>query len=395
MIGFMKQYKIGIIVLAVIVLSTGTWAIYHNSSANASQPKAAPPAVPVFVLTTQEKPVRTWTEYSGRLQAVDYAEIRPEVSGRINEIRFQDGQTVKEGDILFVIDPRTYQAAVEKAQADLTSAKTNAEFSKTEFDRASDLIKNQAIPQRVYDERSNANQMAQSAVQAAQSGLDQAQIALDHAYVKAPISGRVSRAEITVGNLVNAGPGAPVLTSIVSNNGIYADFEVDEQTYLQSIRKSPQDQEEEQQIPVQLTIQGDRNIYKGTIHSFDNHINPSSGTIRARAKFGNEDGSLVPGMFVSIKLGSAFVINAILVPERAIGSDQNKKFVYVVDKDNKVLYREVELGKEVEGQRIVIAGLKQGERVIVDGLQHVRPDTIVDAKDIASKADNPPVESKK
>lgn len=383
-IEFFKQYKIVIIILVMVGALCGSWAIYHNNSANASGPETMPPpAVAVSVLTVTEKSVRTWSEFSGRLQAVDLAEIRPEVSGRITEIKFEDGQTVSAGDVLLVIDPRTYEVAVAKAQADLSSARTNAEFAKTEFERAQELIKTQAIPQRVYDERSNTNQMAQASVLAAQANLEQAQIALDHANVKAPISGRVSRAEITVGNLVNAGFSAPLLTTIVSNNGIYADFEVDEQTYLQNIRGSANGSQQERQIPVELSLQGDHNhSYKGTIHSFDNKINPSSGTIRARAKFDNEDGKLIPGMFVSIKLGSSNMINALLIPDRAIGSDQNKKFVYVVGKDNKVVYREVQLGLQVNTDRIVTKGLEVGERVIVDGLQHVRPDSVVDPKEL-------------
>ncbi len=392
---FLKRYT-GVIVLVVVTASLAVWIILPHKNARASAPAAAPAAVPVTVATIVEKPVRTWSEFSGRLQAVDFVEIRPEVSGTITEIKFQDGQMVKAGDVLFVIDPRTYEAAVAKAQADLNSAKTNAEFSKTEFERAEELIKTQAIPGRVYDERSNANRMAQAAVAAAQANLEQAQISLDHANLKAPISGRVSRAEITVGNLVNASFNAPVLTTIVSNNGIYADFEVDEQTYLQNIRASANGSEEERQIPVQLTLQGDKeHSYKGTIHSFDNKINPSSGTIRARAKFDNEDGRLMPGMFVSIKLGSSAMNDALLVPERAVGSDQNKKFVYVVGKDNKVIYREVQLGTQVDNQRIVNSGLKSGERVIVDGLQHVRPDALVDPKEaVPNGSKTPSVESK-
>lgn len=211
-----------------------------------------------------------------------------------------------------------------------------------------------------------------------------AKVDLDRAYVKAPISGRVARAEITVGNLVNAGPGAPILTSIVSNDGIYADFEVDEQTYLQSIRTNAQRINQEHQIPVELSLDQGFHVYEGKIYSFDNKINNSSGTIRARAKFANEDGQLVPGMFVSVKMASSYEFNGILIPEQAVSSDQSKKFVYVVDKDNKVVYRSVELGQQVNGQRIVIGGLKVGDRVIVDGIQHVRPDAVVNPQDVSS-----------
>ena len=356
------------------------------SKTQAEQAPAAPPAVPVFTTTVKEEPIRTWSEFSGRLQAVNYAEIRPEVSGRITEIKFQDGQIVKAGSVLFVIDPRTYETAIAKAQADFKAASTNLTFAKTEFERAQGLIKTQAIAQRIYDERMSANGMALAQMEGAKAQLDRAKLDLDRAYVKAPISGRVSRAEITVGNLVSAGPTAPILTTIVSNEGIYADFEVDEQTYLQSIRANSQGMAQERQIPVELTLQGAvQASYKGTIDSFDNKINPSSGTIRARAKFKNEDGMLIPGMFVSVRMASSVEFNGILIPERAIGTDQNKKFVYVINKDNKVVYREVELGKAVNAQRIVSTGLKAGEKIIVDGLQHVRPDAVVDPKDVSVK----------
>lgn len=372
----------GVIILVIIF---STLSFYHNNTAHANPPAAAMQATPVSVITIQEKPIRAWSEFSGRTQAVDYAQIRPEVSGRITEIKFQDGQRVKAGDVLLVIDPRNYESAVAKAKADLDSAKTGADFAKTQFDRAQGLVNDQAIAQEVYDQRANANRMAQAALEGAQAQLDRAKLDLDRAYVKASISGRVSRAEITVGNLVNDGPTAPILTTIVSNDGIYADFEVDEQTYLKSIRSHSQRMEQERQIPVELTLDGDTRSYKGTIFSFDNKIDTSSGTIRARAKFANEDGSLVPGMFVSVKMASSYEFKGILIPERAVSSDQNKKFVYVVDKDNKVVYRELELGQAVDGQRIVIGGLRVGEKVIVDGLQHVRPDSLVDPQDISAE----------
>jgi multidrug efflux system membrane fusion protein len=363
---------------------------YNLSSANAQPPVAAAQAIPVIVQTINPQNVRVWSSFSGRMEAVDYAQIRPEVTGCITDIRFTDGQTVKAGDILVVIEPEPYEAAVAKAEANLAAATTKAEFARTEFNRAAHMIKTQAIAQRVYDERSNDDRVAQADVKAAQAALKQAKIDLDHAYVKAPISGRASRAEITLGNLVQTGPNAPVLTSIVSNNGIYADFEVDEQTYMNSIRSHAATQNEEHAIPVVLNVQGDEaHPYKGTIYSFDNHIDSGSGTIRARAKFANEDGSLVPGMFVSVKLASSSDEQVLIVPDRAIGNDQNKKYVYVVGGDNKVAYREVSLGQQAsEGQRIVLSGLQAGDRVIVDGLQHVKPDAVVQVKEAAAHNDD-------
>ena len=346
---------------------------------------AKAPAIPVSVETVNPRNVRIWSAFSGRLQAVDFAQIRPEVSGRITEVRFQDGQTVKAGDVLFVIDARPYDAAVARAEANLASAHTSQDLAKVELDRAVNLLKTQDVAQTIHDQRANTYRVAQAGVQAALAELKQARVDLDHAYVKAPISGRVARAEITLGNLVQAGANAPVLTSVVSKDGIYADFEVDEQTYLKTIRATADTADKERAIPVELTVPGDEaHPSRGTIHSFDNRIDTASGTIRARARFDNADGSLTPGMFVQVKLASANDAQVLLVPERAIGNDQSKKFVFVVGADSKVAYREVSLGQQVEGRRVVLSGLEAGERVITDGLQHVRPNAIVQAKEASA-----------
>jgi multidrug efflux system membrane fusion protein len=220
--------------------------------------------------------------------------------------------------------------------------------------------------------------VAQAAVKSAQAALAAAQVDVDHAFIKAPISGRISRAEITVGNLVGSATAAPqLLASIVSNNGVYADFEVDEQSYLKIARSHAAVRE--QAIPVTLTVQGDAEAraYQGSIESFDNRINTGSGTIRARARFANEDNSLVPGMFVSVKMGGSTLNNSLLVPETAVGNDQSKRFVFVVGADNKAEYREVTLGSAVNGQRVVASGLKSGDRVILDGLQKLAPGAVV------------------
>lgn len=343
-------------------------------------------AIAVSVQTIAPQKVRIWSEFSGRTQAVDFAQIRPEVSGRITEVRFKDGQTVKAGMVLFVIDPRPYKAAAAKAEANLSSANANAGFAKIELDRAANMIKTQAIPQQLYDERANAYSVAQAAVLVSKAELIQANVDLDRAYVKAPIDGRVSRAEITVGNLVQAGNNAPELTSIVSRNGIYADFDVDEQIYMQSIRSHADTRKEERHIPVELVVQGDEtHPYDGTIYSFDNHIDIGSGTIRARARFANKNGHLIPGMFVSVKMAGSSDDSSIMVPEKAIGNDQSKKYVYVVNAKNKVNYRSVTLGQRVGDQQIVLTGLQGGDRVIVDGVQQVRPGNVVQAKEIPAE----------
>jgi membrane fusion protein, multidrug efflux system len=373
------KHRLALIGAVVVIALVIIVVVRSTASANVHTPA---PNVAVAVETISSQTGSIWSEFSGRMQAVNYAEIRPEVSGRITEIRFRDGQTVVAGQTLFSIDPRPYEAALAKAQADLNSAAANDQLAKTELDRAANLLQQQAIPQSVYDERANAYRVAQNVVVSTAAAVKMANVDFDHAYIKSPITGRIGRAEITLGNLVQAGPGAPVLASVVSNDGIYADFEVDEQTYIKSIRSHADTSAKAQKILVELIVRGDEaHPYKGTIYSFDNHIDSSSGTIRARAKFSNRDGSLVPGMFVSVRLASHMDAPALLVPEQALGYDQNKKFVFVVDAANKVVYHEVTLGDEVDGKRVVLSGLQKGDRVIVDGLQHIRPDMTVQAQE--------------
>lgn len=353
---------------------------------------SAAPAAPaeVGVETVHSRTIRAWSEFSGRLHPVQSVDVRPEVGGRITDVRIEDGQAVEAGEVLFVIDPTPYEAAVARAEAALNSAKADLAFATTDFERAATLLQRRIVARRFYDERQNALQVAKAARRTAEAELRQARIDLDHAYVKAPISGRVGRVEITLGNLVQPGPGAPLLTTIVSNAEVYADFEVDEQTYLRSIRSHAAGNAAERMIPVELSLRDRQATYRGHIHAFDNRIDVGSGTIRARAKFENADGRLLPGMFVTVRLADAVPQQALIVPERAIGTDQGKKFVYVVDASDQVAYREVRLGRQVpDAGRIVLSGVEPGDRVVVDGLQHVRPGAQVATTEIAPRDDNP------
>jgi multidrug efflux system membrane fusion protein len=362
---------------AAFVVAAGIGLALRHAGADTPPPANAP--VPVTIAAVEARPVRLWSEFSGRMVAVDSADIRPQVDGRITEIHFQNGQIVHQGDVLFVIDPRTYEAAAAKAEADLVTAQTNAHLATTQLGEATNLIKANAVAKDYYDQKYNANGTAQAAIKSAQAALAQAKLNVDFAYVKAPITGRVGRAEIQIGNLVQTETGtSPLLTSIVSNDGIYADFDVDEQTYLENVRARAKTTDQESKIPVELTVQGDNgHVYKGMIESFDNKISTSTGTIRARARFANEDGSLIPGMFVSVRLASAADSKVVLVPEDAIGNDQSKRFVFVVGRDHKASFREVALGAEVGGDRVVTSGLHSGEHIIVDGLQKVQPGAVV------------------
>ena len=337
-------------------------------------PAPAPQAVPVTVMVVQSKPIRLWTEFSGRLSAIDWVELRPQVSGTIKEIRFEDGQMVAKGDVLVVIDPRPYKAAVAEAKAELNMARHTLDLAKKQRARAEPLVAKGHVSQSVLDERIKDHTVALSQVNSAKAKLEQVEIDLDYAYVKAPISGRLSRAEITEGNLVEAGPNAPVLTSIVATDGIYADFDVDERTYLRHVHALAKAGGAVSTLPVELTIDAaELRTYRGHIQSFDNQIDPATGTIRARAIFSNEDGSLLPGIFAEVRLGSPEVEEVVLLGAGAVGTDQDRKFVYVVDEADKVVYREVSLGASVGGERVITRGLETGERVVVGGLMKVRP----------------------
>jgi multidrug efflux system membrane fusion protein len=281
---------------------------------------------------------------------------------------------VNAGDVLFVIDPRPYQAAVAKAEADLATAVHNAKFAKLESDRGSQLVKPGAVSQENYDQRVTNQNVADAAVKSATAVLASAQVNADYAFIKAPISGHISRAEITVGNLVGS-PTAPppLLASIVSDNGVYADFEVDEQTYLNSVRSYGHTQEQQQRIPVEVMIRGDTRVFRGHLLSFDNRIDTASGTIRARARFDNTDATLIPGMYVSVRMGEGAIDDALVVPESAVGNDQSKRFVFVANDSDKAEYRAVRLGPQLDGKRVILAGLKAGDRVILDHLQRLAP----------------------
>lgn len=357
--------------LSAILL--GMAAVYVVNSADAA-PSAAPPAPSVDVVVVAPQEIRSWANFSGRLAPVETAAIKPLVSGTIQQVLFSDGQMVKKGQTLFVIDPRPHQASVKRAQAQLATAQSRQRLSQDELKRTEQLLGSKLVSQSVYDSAFSANQVAQAEVKQAEAALSQAQLDLEYAHISAPISGRVGRAELTVGNVVEAGANAPVLTQIVATDKLYAEFNVDESNYIQFVRNT----QNQKAMPVEMTLAGDSNVtYQGYISSFDNRLDTNSGTIRARALFDNKDGALTAGLFANIRLGSADTSKTLLVPERAIGTNQSKKFVLVVDANNTATYREVTLGNSYQGQRVVLAGINDGDKVIVNGLSHVRPNTPV------------------
>ncbi|UTF59142.1 efflux RND transporter periplasmic adaptor subunit [Gilvimarinus sp. DA14] len=342
----------------------------------------APPPPAVDVLVLEPESVRTWVEFSGRLAPVESAKIRPLVGGVIQKVLFAEGQQVEQGQPLFVIDPRPHQAAVAEAEARLAVAQSRAQLAQDELKRSQQLVNDKLISQSIYDAARSAKHVADADVKQAEAVLSQQQLNLEYAHITAPISGRVSRAELTAGNVVDAGINAPVLTEIVATNQLFAEFNVDEATYIEFVR-SVQDP---QQMPVKLTLARDSDVvYEGRISSFDNRLDPTSGTIRARAVIDNRDGALTAGMFANVRLGAASINEVLLVPSLAVSTNQSKKFVLVVDDTNTATYREVTLGEYYQGRRVVAAGLSPGERVIVNGLSHVRPNTVVAPREVATE----------
>jgi len=336
---------------------------------------------PVSVAEVVQKQIRQWHDFSGRLVAVDQAEVRPQVSGVIEAVHFTDGAMVNKDDVLFTIDPRPFETAFQSANA-------KAVLAESDMRRAQKLINEKAIPQQEYDQKRNA-------IAVARADLARAKLDLDYTQVKAPISGRVSRAEITVGNLVSVS-NSPLLATVIANTPIYADFEIDEATFLEYAHAHMTGNDQVKQIPVAMALTGETGApHTGHIESFDNRLNNASGTVRVRAVFDNADGVLVPGLFAHIKLGGASETDAILITDRAVGTDQSKKFVLVVGDDNKAQHREIKLGSITEdGLRVVTDGLKPGEKIIVSGMQRVMmPGQEVKPEVVAMDAKEPPAKA--
>jgi membrane fusion protein, multidrug efflux system len=357
--------------LAVLVgLGAGAFAIRStNAESKAAAPfKAAPQALPVPVAVIEEREVVTWDEFSGRLEAVERVDVRSRVAGAVKSVHFTEGALVKRGDLLVTIDPDPYAAEVDRAQAQLAAAEARLSYAKIERERAERLWAERFIARTQVDMRLNAEQEADANVRATQAALQSARLNLGYTEVRAPVPGRVGKLEITVGNLVAAGPGAPVLTTLVSVNPIYASFEADEHVVLRAL----QDGKQGIAVEAETVTNGGKQL-RGRLQLIDNQVNTRSGTVRVRAVFDNKDGSLIPGQYVKLRMGRAKAEPAVLVSERAIGTDQSKRFVMVVGPDDKAIWREVTLGGTANGQRIVSSGLEPGERIVVDGLQRVRP----------------------
>ncbi len=358
--------------LAAVALSVSAIlaACARNEAADAPP---APPAVTASKVVS--KSITEFDEFTGRFEAVERVEIRPRVSGYITATHFQQGHEVKKGDILYIIDPRPYEATLKHAQAELARARTQLTLAQSERERAIKLIEKRAISQEEFDSRSSGSEAASANLAAAEAAVESAALDLSFTQVRAPISGLVGRTEITAGNLVAA--GQTLLTTVVSIDPIYVSFDGDEQVYLKYIGLELRGELKSQRNaknPVWAGVADEKgHPHEGQLVFLDNELDPATGTIHARGLFKNADRRFTPGMFARVKLIGSGQYDALLINDSAVGTDQSVKFVLKVGKENKVEYTPVKLGPLVDGLRVVREGLNVNDVILVKGLQQVRP----------------------
>lgn len=377
------------VALSAVIIATGIGAaaVSGGESEPAAQEAQAPASV--SVARVEPRDLTAWNEFSGRLEAVERVEVRPRVAGLVEEVHFREGALVKKGDLLFTVDREPYAAEVARTEAELASARSRYEFARADLSRARQLVAKGTISKRTLDERQNVFGEAEAALNAAEAALRTTRLNLEYTEIRAPISGRVGKAEITAGNLVSAGPGAPVLTTLVSVSPIYASFNADERVVARALKELPGADAHASvaKIPVEMgTSASEGTPIRGHLQLIDNQVDAQSGTVRVRAVFGNEDGSLIPGQFARLRMGEAASRPVLAISERAVGTDQDKQFVLVVDDANKIVWREVRLGATVSGLREVTSGLSAGERIVVNGLLRVRPGDTVETQEVAMRA---------
>jgi len=378
--GFWRTAAVAFSAIMTVILSGCS-----KAPAQGAQASVAPQ---VRVARAEARKITDWDEFSGHFEAVERVQLRPRVSGYIETVRFDEGREVKKGDVLFQIDARPYQAQLDHAQAELTRAKAQSELAERELDRAVQLLAAHAISQEEYDQRASQRSQSAAALLAAKASVESARLDLEFTRVVSPIDGRVSRAEITQGNYVTA--GETVLTAVVSLDPIYVYFEGDEQTYLKyaaQAQRGERKSSREAPNPVFVGLANETGYpHAGHMNFVDNTLDPQTGTIRARAVLDNHDHALTPGMFARVRLLGSGEYSATLISDEAVGTDQDRRYVFVVNEKNIVEYRAVELGQSIDNQRIIRNGLQPGERVIVGGLQRVQPGIAVAPEEVAARA---------
>ncbi|XYD11566.1 efflux RND transporter periplasmic adaptor subunit [Methylobacterium sp. NMS12] len=341
--------------------------------ARAQAPGGPPPKVTVAKPVVRQ--IVEQDQYTGRFDAIEYVEVRARVTGYLEKINFVDGQTVKKGDVLFVIDRRPYKAALEQAQAALASAKARQSFSQTDLERAQTLSRSGNISEQVTDQRRQASQTAQADVDSAQAALNNAQLNYDFSEVKAPINGRISRRLVTEGNIVSA--DQTMLTTIVSLDPIYFSYTVDEKSFLKyqnSLGIGMGQTQQGKGVPILIALSGEaKPTRKGTLDFVDNRVDNATGTILLRATVPNPDLFIKPGLFGIVSMPATKPFQGILLPDEAVAANQDKRIVYIVGPENVIQQKDVVLGPKVDGYRVIQSGLKGDETVVVNGLSRVRP----------------------
>lgn len=357
---------------AFLIALIGSLSACGLTEAETAQTPAAAPAAPqVSVAQVISRQLNEASEFTGRLQAPQDVQLVPRVSGYIEDVVFEEGALVEEGQLLFRIDRRPFVAEVQRLEADLINARSELDLARKEYKRAKRLAERQAIAQEILDNRLAQQQGSVAQVQSITAALELAKLNLSYTEVTAPIRGRVSRAISTKGNYVTA--GQTQLTSLVSTDKVYAYFDADENTYLNILQQS-----NGEHLNVMMGLVNDSDLpNRGRVDFIDNRIDPRTGTIRVRAVFDNQDGHFLPGLFAKVRLISNQRYAAILIDEKAIGTDLNNKYVLVIDDNNQVSYRAVQLGQKVAGLRVIKSGLEAGEQIVVNGLLRVRPGATV------------------
>lgn len=377
-----NRVRQGLTLLGMVLLITQLSGCDKGVAQNAPPPPPEVSAAPVLI-----KPVSQWDNFNGRVEAVQSVQLRPRVSGYIDAVNYREGDEVKKGQVLFTIDDRSYRAALEQAKAELARARSQASLARSESGRSEKLIGTQAISREEWEQRRSAASQAQADVLAAEAAVDMAQLNLDFTRVTAPIDGRASRAMITAGNLVTAGDSASVLTTLVSQQQMYVYFDVDENTFLNYQAMARQGQQRHA-LPVEIALVGEQGFpHQGKIDFLDNQLTASTGTIRMRALLDNQQRQFTPGLFARVRLPGSAQFEAVLIDDKAVLTDQDRKYVYVVDGEGKAQRRDIQPGAMIDGLRIVKSGLKSGDKVIIAGLQKVfMPGMPVTAQQVAMRA---------
>ncbi|ROO27593.1 RND transporter [Salinisphaera orenii MK-B5] len=358
-------------VIAVLVGAVAAYAVSSPTTAKAqAQAQAATPPPAVTVAPVIVKSLHEWQEFTGRLQAVESVEVRARVNGYIDRVAFADGAIVHKGDLLFQIDPRPYQAEVDRLSAEKARAASSLALARADFQRGRALQRANAISTQAYDQFRASEAAAKGELGSVEAMLRAARLNLEFTEVRAPIDGRVSRANITAGNLVD---GSAVLTTVVSQDPVYAYFDVDEQAFLRYEQLIQHGGDEDITGVFMGLVDETGYPHGGNLDFVDNQVNPDTGTIRARAAFANGDGQYTPGLFARMRLVGGAAVETVLIDDRAIGTDLDKRFVLRLTADNAVEYQRVEMGPSISGLRVVRSGLKPGDVIVVNGLQHVMP----------------------